>query len=378
MAAAATGPRTLAAELGARVVTAPRGRGAQLAAGVAAARGEWLLLLHADTRLEAGWRRAMVAPDFAGYFRFALDSDDRRARRLERLVAWRCRLLALPYGDQGLLIHRDLLADGGRDPGTAADGGRRPGPPPRASAAGGAGHRRGHLGGEMAAGRLVPPLAAQPRLPGAVFRRRAAAADRAALRMRDTVVVFARAPRLGAVKRRLAREIGDRAALRFHVTTLTRLLRALASDRRFRTVLAVTPDHARFRLPVRVDRIPQGQRRSRRADASRVPALSPLPGGHHRLRYSGCRTAGCVVGLSRTRLRAGSVRAGGGWRLLAGGDVASPSGAAVRRRALVHRTCASRHAGEFFRAACHHAAHAARCGYRGGPAPFADAEEDHP
>jgi hypothetical protein len=77
---------------------------------VAAARGEWLLLLHADTRPAAGWRRAMVAPDFAGYFRFALDSDDPRARWLERLVAWRCRLLALPYGDQGLLIHRDLLA----------------------------------------------------------------------------------------------------------------------------------------------------------------------------------------------------------------------------------------------------------------------------
>jgi rSAM/selenodomain-associated transferase 1 len=76
--------------------------------------------------------------------------------------------------------------------------------------------------------------------------------------MRDTVVVFARAPRLGAVKRRLAREIGGRAALRFHMATLTRLLRALAADRRFRTVLAVTPDRARFRLPVRVDRIPQG------------------------------------------------------------------------------------------------------------------------
>jgi rSAM/selenodomain-associated transferase 2 len=103
------GTETLAVELGARVVTAPRGRGAQLSAGVTAARGEWLLLLHADTRLGPGWRRAMVAPDCAGYFRFALDSDDVRARRLERLVAWRCRVLALPYGDQGLLIHRDLL-----------------------------------------------------------------------------------------------------------------------------------------------------------------------------------------------------------------------------------------------------------------------------
>lgn len=76
--------------------------------------------------------------------------------------------------------------------------------------------------------------------------------------MKDTVVVFARAPRLGAVKRRLAREIGDRSALRFHVATLTRLLRSLAADRRFRTVLAMTPDRARLRLPVRVAQVPQG------------------------------------------------------------------------------------------------------------------------
>jgi uncharacterized protein len=76
--------------------------------------------------------------------------------------------------------------------------------------------------------------------------------------MKDTVVVFARAPRLGAVKRRLASEIGDRAALRFHAATLTRLLRALLADRRFRTVLAATPDLAKFSLPARVERIPQG------------------------------------------------------------------------------------------------------------------------
>ncbi len=76
--------------------------------------------------------------------------------------------------------------------------------------------------------------------------------------MKDTVVIFARAPRLGAVKRRLARDIGDRAALRFHVATMTRLVRAMAADRRFRTMLAVTPDHARMRLPARVTRVPQG------------------------------------------------------------------------------------------------------------------------
>ena len=100
-----------AALAGARVLTAPRGRGNQLAAGIAAASHSWLLLLHADTKLAPNWRAAVHAePSRAGYFRFVLDSPDLRARRLERLVAWRCRVLGLPYGDQGLLIHRDLLA----------------------------------------------------------------------------------------------------------------------------------------------------------------------------------------------------------------------------------------------------------------------------
>ena len=99
----------LAAELGARVISAPKGRGNQLGAGIEAAQGDWLLLLHADTRLAPGWRRSRVPPGCAGYFRFALDSDDGQARRVERLVAWRCHVLALPYGDQGLLISRNLL-----------------------------------------------------------------------------------------------------------------------------------------------------------------------------------------------------------------------------------------------------------------------------
>ena len=77
--------------------------------------------------------------------------------------------------------------------------------------------------------------------------------------MRDTVIVFARAPQLGTVKRRLARDIGDRNALRFHLATLTALLRDLLRCQRFDVVLAVTPDRARFRLPVRVGRIGQGR-----------------------------------------------------------------------------------------------------------------------
>lgn len=76
--------------------------------------------------------------------------------------------------------------------------------------------------------------------------------------MRDVVVVFARAPRLGTVKRRLARDIGDRAALRFYAANLSRLLRQLAADRRFDTVVAHTPDRAWRGWPAGMARRPQG------------------------------------------------------------------------------------------------------------------------
>lgn len=113
------GTAALAEAAGARVVApTTRGRGAQVAAAVTAARGEWLLLLHADTVPSPGWREAVAAHMAAGgaragYFRFRLASSDPRARRLERMVAWRCRVMALPYGDQGLLIARSLLAEVG-------------------------------------------------------------------------------------------------------------------------------------------------------------------------------------------------------------------------------------------------------------------------
>jgi len=112
----------IATTSGARIISAPRGRGSQVATGIAAATHPWLLLLHADTRLQPGWRPAVAThmaggPGRAGYFRFILDSADPRARRLEQLVAWRSRALALPYGDQGLLIHRALLSSvGGMKP----------------------------------------------------------------------------------------------------------------------------------------------------------------------------------------------------------------------------------------------------------------------
>lgn len=105
----------LARRSGVRVERAPRGRGLQLHAGAEAARGDWLLFLHADTQLESGWTKAVESfcADLANRrkaaaFRFSLDDRSVQARRLEQLVAWRVRWMGLPYGDQGLLISREL------------------------------------------------------------------------------------------------------------------------------------------------------------------------------------------------------------------------------------------------------------------------------
>jgi len=108
----------------ARVVHGARGRGVQLAAGAAASTRPWMLFLHADTPLDDDCRRAVAdhialpgAASHAGFFKLRFDDDAWQARALERAVALRVRLFALPYGDQGLLIHRSLYdAIGGFKP----------------------------------------------------------------------------------------------------------------------------------------------------------------------------------------------------------------------------------------------------------------------
>ena len=107
----------IAETAGARVITAPKGRGSQLVAGAAAAVGEWLLFLHADTELDPGWEaeasafiEAAAYDERAAVFRYALDDASVAAARLEAIVAWRSRVWALPYGDQGLLISRHFYA----------------------------------------------------------------------------------------------------------------------------------------------------------------------------------------------------------------------------------------------------------------------------
>jgi rSAM/selenodomain-associated transferase 2 len=94
----------------ARVIVAPKGRGLQLRTGAQAAKGEWLLFLHADTRLENGWQEAVEdhvrRSSRPACFRFRLDDPAWQARVIERGVSLRLALLGLPYGDQGLLVSR--------------------------------------------------------------------------------------------------------------------------------------------------------------------------------------------------------------------------------------------------------------------------------
>lgn len=114
---------------GARVIASKAGRGTQLAAGAAAARGDWLLVLHADTRLEPGWEDAVAAHlaaaedrsgggaggacggacgGGAGWFRLRFDAPGMAPRLVAGWANLRARALGLPYGDQGLLLPMSL------------------------------------------------------------------------------------------------------------------------------------------------------------------------------------------------------------------------------------------------------------------------------
>ncbi|MYE03252.1 MAG: DUF2064 domain-containing protein [Alphaproteobacteria bacterium] len=76
---------------------------------------------------------------------------------------------------------------------------------------------------------------------------------------RGTVVVMLREARLGAVKTRLAAEIGPARAAAFYRRVSTEQVRRLAADRRWRVVLSVTPDGARGPWPRKLKRIGQGK-----------------------------------------------------------------------------------------------------------------------
>ena len=100
----------IAKDWGANILDGPASRGGQLRRGCAAAQGKWLLVLHADTVLSDGWAIAVsqhLQTGHAGWFSLRFDQGGARGW----LVAIWANLrssMGLPYGDQGLLVSRDL------------------------------------------------------------------------------------------------------------------------------------------------------------------------------------------------------------------------------------------------------------------------------
>ena len=228
----------IARSAGARALEGPRGRSRQLRAAAEATTAPWLLFLHADTRLPPDARAALVdflrdpsKTDFA-HFAFTLEGSDPFWRFIElgqRLREW---MYGLVYGDQGLLVSRTLyervggypewsfLEDVGMIDRLNHAGTRRrlPAPivtSPRRYEADGRWKRwlgnvrlitlfRMGTSADALAGRYPPRE--QPWAPGTTARPGGG----------ETIIVFAKAPRLGEVKTRLARDLGPEDALRIY------------------------------------------------------------------------------------------------------------------------------------------------------------------
>ncbi len=96
---------------GATVLHSPPGRARQMNAGAKAARGEFLVFLHADTLLPGNFtdhvRRILTTPGVAaGAFKLDIDGPGLRLRIIESLANWRSRWLKMPYGDQAIFLRK--------------------------------------------------------------------------------------------------------------------------------------------------------------------------------------------------------------------------------------------------------------------------------
>lgn len=112
---------SIARDHGAKVVSGVSGRALQMNHGAAAARGEFLLFLHADTRPPPNysalvWNSLNRPSVAAGAFRLELDGEFVGGFLVEKLTEIRCRFCHLPYGDQGLFLRRSLFAELGGFP----------------------------------------------------------------------------------------------------------------------------------------------------------------------------------------------------------------------------------------------------------------------
>jgi rSAM/selenodomain-associated transferase 2 len=104
-----------------RVLNAPMGRARQMNAGAAAAKGELLLFLHADTLLPATAAQdithAMADTRIAGgRFDARLVPDCGLLWIVGRMMSWRSRLTGIATGDQAIFVRRKVFEDLGGFP----------------------------------------------------------------------------------------------------------------------------------------------------------------------------------------------------------------------------------------------------------------------
>jgi rSAM/selenodomain-associated transferase 2/rSAM/selenodomain-associated transferase 1 len=96
----------------ARVIHSERGRAVQMNAGAAAATGNYLLFLHADSLPPGNFsqcvRQTLAFESVAlGAFELRIDGSGRLIRGIARAANLRSRWLSTPYGDQGLFLRRE-------------------------------------------------------------------------------------------------------------------------------------------------------------------------------------------------------------------------------------------------------------------------------
>lgn len=101
-----------ASPLADRVLAGPVGRSRQMNTGAAAARGDILFFLHADSLVSAGFAAAIVGAcrdAIGGRFDVRLDAPGLAFRVIERGINLRSRCSGIFTGDQGLFIRRDVF-----------------------------------------------------------------------------------------------------------------------------------------------------------------------------------------------------------------------------------------------------------------------------
>ncbi len=93
-----------------KIVHSEPGRAIQMNRGAEFASNDWLLFLHADTRLPPG-SLDLIEQCSAEWGRFDVRLDDRRwiFRIIEKAINWRSCLSAVCTGDQAMFFRRDLF-----------------------------------------------------------------------------------------------------------------------------------------------------------------------------------------------------------------------------------------------------------------------------